>query len=58
MALFPLGGVLHGFPAAAYGKYASPQVPQGGTTLPREKIAHFWIGNLAVPFMKPRMGTI
>jgi hypothetical protein len=21
------------------------------------KIAHFWIGNLPVPFMKPRMGT-
>jgi hypothetical protein len=22
-----------------------------------QKIAHFWVGNLSMPFMKPRMGT-
>jgi hypothetical protein len=26
MAIFPLNGVLRGFPAAAYKKYASPEI--------------------------------
>jgi transposase len=37
MVFFSLGGVLRRFPAAAYVKYASPQIPQSGMALPSEK---------------------
>ena len=36
-------------------KYASAAIP--AIFLNLRKIAHFWIGNLSVLFMKPRMGT-
>jgi len=41
MAFFPLGRVLRRFPAAAYVKYASPQIPPlQDAALPSEKNSH------------------
>jgi hypothetical protein len=44
MALFPLGFVLRVFPPAAYSHVRLGENPCAA--LPREKISHFWTGNL------------
>jgi hypothetical protein len=48
------GGQVGGIACAAY----SSMPPRNSLiSLNLRKIAHFWIGNLSVPFMKSRMGT-
>jgi hypothetical protein len=48
------GGQVGGIACAAY---TSTPPRNSLISLNLQKIAHFWIGNLSVPFMKPRMGT-
>ena len=38
--------------------YTSPPPRKSLISFKLQKIAHFWIGNLSVPFIKQRMGTI
>jgi len=43
MAFFPLGhhsGIIREFPAAAYLKYASPEIPRRDAALPSKKNSH------------------
>jgi hypothetical protein len=50
-----LGRDRSGIACAAYRTVCLRAMPPISLNL--RKIAHFWIGNLSVPYMKPRMGT-